>query len=108
MYKSSELYVADLAKNKQGRNNLFVKEGNVFKNAITDEVDAGITDASAKKLHDKIELGLRAYRLNDMFLETEDLKKLQELLSAVSGENAMDYAYIFGKFLDYFYSVERE
>ena len=95
-----------------GRNNLFVKEGQVYKNILTGKTfkelkgsckvgDVGLQPYSLKPLTERFKLALKVHNIKTLQMNKEDVARLQNLLSVVSSENDLDYAYIFGKFIEF-------
>lgn len=104
---------------KDGNNNIFVKEGELFKNVVSDksykvlkypcEVGAvGLQQYTMRPLTERLKLALKVHHIKEMTLNINQIATLQNMLALVHSENEMDYAYIFGKFIEYMNENQEE
>lgn len=110
--KQNDYYFVQGPLQSKGRNNLFIKEGRLYKSITSGKVykklkypckagEIGLNEFSVKPLSQKLMLGMKVHNLKNMQLSFEQVSALESMLGAVNSENDMDYAYIFGKFYEY-------
>lgn len=94
-----------------GKNNIFINVGNnkyfsteTFKyyEALaygTQLGTVGLKEESVTTFKHKFKKALKAQGIKKLELTVEEIAKLQDSISKISGDNEMDYAYCFGKFI---------
>ena len=106
LYNIDDLFVGNLIKEGAkedvvARNNIFIKKEDGFFSPITGKGfdNLAIQKGSICSFRKKFKKALKVQGIKSMQLTKEQIKSLQDRISIISGNNEMDYIYLFCKFV---------